>query len=172
MKEEITMDNLNDFKIMLTTGLWALMGALGWQGVLFLAWVLLMALDYASGWLVAKKTKTWKSEKARDGIMHKGGMVLVVMAAGLADMVLGVAWEQLGLMDVEWPWLVLALVLMWYCLTEIGSILENAGKMGAPVPEWFAATLDAGLHIVDSKGEEVADLIAQDKREQEGIENG
>ena len=166
------MDNLNDFKIMLTTGLWALMGALGWQGVLFLAWVLLMALDYASGWLVAKKTKTWKSEKARDGIMHKGGMVLVVAAAGLADAVLWVAWEQIGLMNVTWPWLVLALTLVWYCLTEIGSILENAGKMGAPVPEWFAATLDAGLHIVDSKGEEVADLIAKDKREQEGVENG
>lgn len=166
------MDNLNDFKIMLTTGLWALVGLLGWQGVLLLAWVGLMLLDYLSGTWAAKCQGNWNSATARDGVMHKGGMVLVVMAAGLADMVLGVAWEQLGLMDVEWPWLVLALVLMWYCLTEIGSILENAGKMGAPVPEWFAATLDAGLHIVDSKGEEVADLIAKDKREQEGVENG
>lgn len=161
------MDNLNEFKLALTGAVWALLGALGWQGVLLLAWVLLMCLDYASGWMAAKKTRTWKSEKARDGIMHKGGMVLVVAAAGLADAVLWVAWEQVGLMNVEWPWLVLALTLIWYCLTEIGSILENAGKMGAPVPEWFAATLDAGLHIVDSKGEEVAGLIAQ-----EGSENG
>lgn len=166
------MDNLNEAKIAIVGALWALFGVLGWQGVLLLAWVLLMMMDYASGWLVAKKTKTWKSEKARDGIMHKGGMVLVVAAAGLADAVLWVAWEQIGLMNVEWPWLVLALTLVWYCLTEIGSILENAGKMGAPVPEWFAATLDAGLHIVDSKGEEVADLIAQEKREQEGVKNG
>ena len=166
------MDNLNEAKIMLTGAVLAVVGLIGWQGVLVLAWVLLMCLDYASGWMAAKKTKTWKSEKARDGIMHKGGMVLVVAAAGLADAVLWVAWEQIGLMNVEWPWLVLALTLVWYCLTEIGSILENAGKMGAPVPEWFAATLDAGLHIVDSKGEEVADLIAQEKREQEGVENG
>lgn len=166
------MDNLNDFKIMLTTGLWALVGVLGWQGVLLLAWVGLMLLDYISGTWAAKRMGNWSSSAARDGVMHKGGMVLVVMAAGLADLVLGVAWEQIGLTDAGWPWLVMALVLMWYCLTEIGSILENAGKMGAPVPEWFAATLDAGLHIVDSKGEEVADLIAKDKREQEGIENG
>ena len=166
------MDNLNEAKIMLTGAVLAVVGLIGWQGVLVLAWVLLMCLDYASGWMAAKKTKTWKSETARDGIMHKGGMVLVVAAAGLADAVLWVAWEQIGLMNVEWPWLVLALTLVWYCLTEIGSILENAGKMGAPVPEWFAATLDAGLHIVDSKGEEVADLIAKEKREQEGIGNG
>lgn len=166
------MDNLNDFKIMLTGALWAFIGLIGWQGVLLLAWVLLMFLDYASGWAAAKKTKTWKSEKARDGIMHKGGMVLVVFAAGLTDWVLSVAWEQIGVFTGEWPWLLMVLTVVWYCLTEVGSILENAGKMGAPIPEWFAAALDAGLKVVDSKGEEVADLIAQDKREQEGIENG
>ena len=166
------MDNLNEPKIVLTSLLWALLGALGWQGVLLLGWVILMFLDYASGWLAAKKTGTWKSEKARDGIMHKGGMVLVVAAAGLTDLILGVAWEQMGLIDMEWPYLVLALVLMWYCLTEVGSILENAGKMGAPVPEWFASTLDAGLHIVDNKGAEVGDLITQGRRGQEGVDNG
>ena len=166
------MDNLNEIKIALTAGLTAALGLLGWQGVLLLGWVLLMCLDYASGWMAAKKTKTWKSEKARDGIMHKGGMVLVVMAAGLADLVLGAAWEELDLMAFEWPYLILALVLMWYCLTEVGSILENAGKMGAPIPEWFAAALDAGLHIVEQQGGEIADKINADKREQEGIENG
>ena len=166
------MDNLNEFKIMLTGALMALVGLLGWQGMLLLSWVLLMGVDYASGWLAAKKTKTWKSEKARDGVMHKGGMVLVVLASALTDLVLWVAWEHIGMFTAEWPWLLMALTVAWYCLTEIGSILENAGKMGAPVPAWFAATLDAGLQIVDSKGEAVADLLAQDKREREGTENG
>lgn len=166
------MDNLNDFKIMLTAGITALMGLMGWQGVLLLAWVVLMLVDYISGTWAAKRLGNWSSAAARDGVMHKGGMVLVVLAAGLTDLVLGAAWEHLGLLDFQWPWLVLALVLMWYCLTEVGSILENAGKMGAPVPEWFAATLDAGLHIVDQKGEQIADKIAEDKREQEGIEHG
>ena len=163
------MDNLNDFKIMLTAGITAVMGLLGWQGVLILGWVSLMLIDYISGSWAAKRQGNWNSKAARDGIMHKGGMILVVMAAGLTDVVLGAAWDQLG-MGFKWPFLILALVVMWYCLTEVGSILENAGKMGARVPEWFAATLDAGLHIVDSKGEEIADKIGQDKREQEGIE--
>lgn len=166
------MDNLNEFKIMLTAGITALMGLMGWQGVLLLAWVVLMLIDYISGTWAAKRLSNWSSAAARDGIMHKGGMVLVVLAAGLTDLVLGAAWERLGLLAFDWPYLVLTLVLMWYCLTEVGSILENAGKMGAPVPEWFASALDAGLHIVDQKGEEIADKIAQEKREQEGIENG
>ena len=166
------MDNLNEFKIALTAGIAAVMGLLGWQGVLLLGWVILMLFDYISGSLAAKRQGNWSSRATRDGVMHKGGMMLVVLAAGLTDLVLGTAWEHLGLFDFQWPWLVLALVLMWYCLTEIGSILENAGKMGAPIPGWFAAALDAGLHIVDSKGEEIAEKIAEEKREQERIENG
>lgn len=164
------MDNLNDFKIMLTAGITAVMGLLGWQGLLLLGWVVLMLVDYISGTMAARCLGNWSSKVAREGVMHKGGMMLVVIAAGIADLVLGAAWEQLGLMAFEWPYLILTLVLMWYCLTEIGSILENAGKMGAPVPKWFAATLDAGLHIVDQQGDQIADKIAGDKREQEGVE--
>lgn len=164
------MDNLNDFKIMLTAGITAVMGILGWQGVLLLGWVLLMLIDYISGSLAAKRLGNWSSKVARDGVMHKGGMMLVVLAAGLTDLVLSVAWDRLG-MPWNWHWLVLSLVLIWYCLTEAGSILENVGKMGAPIPGWFAAALDAGLHIVDQQGEEIADKIAQDKREQEGIDH-
>lgn len=165
------MDNLNEFKIALTAGITAVMGLLGWQGALMLGWIALMILDYLSGTLAAKHQGNWSSKVARDGVMHKGGMMLTVMAAALADLVLGAAWERLGL-GYEWPFLLLTLVLIWYCLTEVGSILENAGKMGAPVPKWFAAALDAGLHIVDREGEEIADKIGLDKREQEGIENG
>ena len=165
------MDNLNEFKIMLTAGITAVMGLLGWQGILVITWVVLMLADYISGSLAAKRAGDWNSRTARDGVMHKGGMMLVVLAAGLTDLVLGAAWDRLGL-AFDWPFLLLALVLIWYCLTEVGSILENAGKMGTPIPKWFTAALDAGLHIVDGKGDQIADQIAQDKREQEGVEDG
>ena len=36
----------------------------------------------------------------------------------------------------ELPTLVTPVVLLWYILTELGSITENAEKMGAPVPQW------------------------------------
>ena len=54
---------------------------LGWKGVMAVAWVVLMSLDYASGTFAARKEGTWKSSVAREGLWHKGGMVLVVMVA-------------------------------------------------------------------------------------------
>lgn len=163
------MGNLNEFKITLTAALFAAGSFLGWQGIMLLVWVALMLVDYLSGTLAAKASGSWSSRIAREGIMHKGGMVLVVLVAGLADLVLCAVCEQIPL-GIDWPVLVLPLVLMWYILTEIGSILENAGKLGAPVPKWFAAALDAGLHIVDQQGDQIADRMAEDKREEEGIE--
>ena len=165
------MDNLNELKVGLTAAVFAVCSFLGWQGVLLIAWVVLMGLDYASGTWAAKRLGNWSSQVAREGVMHKGGMVLVVAAAGITDLVLWAACDKLPV-SWQWPVLVLPLVLVWYILTEIGSILENAGKMGAPIPGWFAAALDAGLHIVDQQGEEIVDKIDQDKREQEGIEEG
>ena len=71
-----------------------------------------------------------------------------------------------------WPFLWMTLVEIWYCFTEAGSILENCVKMGVSVPKWFLAAISAGTAVMDQKGEEVADLIAEAKKEQEGIENG
>lgn len=163
--------SLNEFKIALTAGFWAVIGFLGWHGVALVAWVILMLIDYASGTLAAKHQKSWNSETARNGVMHKGGMVLVVAAAGITDLVLYAVCEKLP-MTWDWPFALVLLVLVWYILTEVGSILENAGKMGAPIPEWFTAVLDAGLKTVDTQGAEIAGKIRQDKAEQEGIENG
>ena len=59
----------------------ALTALLGWQGVMAVAWVILMLMDYLSGSLAARKTGTWKSSIAREGFLHKGGMILVVLVA-------------------------------------------------------------------------------------------
>ena len=40
--------------------------------------------------------------------------------------------------------LVLPVVLVWYIFTELGSIAENAAKMGAPVPAWLVRLLAEG----------------------------
>ena len=52
--------------------------------------------------------------------------------------------------------LILPVVLVWYILTELGSILENAAAMGAPVPEFLTKLLAAAREKVeDATGEDM-----------------
>ncbi len=50
--------------------------------------------------------------------------------------------------------LIMPLVLAWYIITELGSILENAVKMGAKVPQWLIKLLKASANIVEAAGEQ------------------
>ena len=126
---------------------------LGWQGIMAVVWVALMALDYATGTLAACYAGQWCSRTAREGLWHKGGMIVVVIVAAIADIVVTVLCVNLPV-SFEWPVIVLPLVLAWYILTELGSILENALKMGAPVPEWLIGSLKTGLKLVDEAGKQ------------------
>ena len=113
--------------------------AFGWLGWLVLAWVACMAVDWLSGSSAAMQAGRWSSARARSGIWHKAGMIVVVIVAGL---------------PVEYTVLLLPMVLVWYILTELGSILENAAAMGAPVPEFLIRILaNAKDTVEDAAGE-------------------
>lgn len=126
---------------------------LGWKGVLLLGWVLVMALDYLTGTMAACKDHQWSSTTAREGLWHKGGMIAVVLTAGITDWFLLLLAQYLPL-GLTWPGLVMPLVAAWYILTELGSILENAVKMGANVPKWLVKLLKASAELVSQAGEE------------------
>ena len=141
-------ENLVTMKTAVAAFLTAMGGFLGWKGVMLVAWVAVMGLDYLSGTMAACKAGDWSSAVAREGLWHKGAMILVVTVAAIADavMVLMVEYVPIGL---QWPGLLLPLVLAWYILTELGSILENAVEMGANVPGWLVALLKTGVKLVD-----------------------
>ena len=145
-------DNLTAIKAAIAAFFTAASAFLGWQGVMFFVWVAAMLLDYLSGSIAACMDGEWSSKVAREGLKHKGGMILVVAVAGLADITLSVVCDHLPV-DMVWPVLVLPLVLAWYILTELGSILENAVKMGAPIPSWLGKLLQAGLKAIDNKAD-------------------
>ena len=127
---------------------------LGWKGLMLLTWVLLMALDWISGTFAAMKNGEWCSQKSREGAWHKGGAVLVVIVAVIADLIMLVICGNIPVLEIHWPNIILPLVLAWYILTELGSILENAIKLGANPPAWLTKILKASLEVVDSVGEE------------------
>ena len=147
-------DNLMEIKVAIAAFFTAMSAFLGWQGILAVIWFAVMLLDYLSGSLAAWLAGEWCSAVAREGIRHKMGMFLVVIVAGVTDITLGLICEPLPV-DFAWPVLILPLVFAWYILTELGSILENAVKMGAPIPDWLMKTLTVGLKAINAKGEDI-----------------
>lgn len=119
--------------------------AFGWLGWLIVGWVGCVALDFITGCAAACKAGEWSSAVARAGIWHKAGMIVVVIVAGVAD---SVASVMLGNLPVVLPFdyevLILPVILLWYIFTELGSVAENAIKMGADVPDALVALLKAG----------------------------
>lgn len=146
-------ENMFATKAAIVAGCTALGALLGWKGVMLLAWVLVMAIDYLTGTLCACKAGEWSSAVAREGLWHKGGMIAVVLVAVIADwiMVVVAAYIPIG---IQWPGIILPLVLAWYILTELGSILENAVKMGTNVPAWLVKLLKASANLVEAAGEQ------------------
>lgn len=145
-------DNLMTFKAGIAAFFTALGAFLGWQGIMAMVWVAAMALDYITGTAAACYAGEWSSKTAREGLWHKGGMIVVVIVAAIADGIMAVICANIPI-GIEWPVLVLPLVLAWYIITELGSILENAVKMGAVVPEWLVKLLKAGLDAVNDRAQ-------------------
>ncbi len=145
-------DNLTAAKTALVGLFGALAAFLGWKGVLAVIWFVCVVLDYISGSAAAMKEGQWHSKAAREGLWHKAGMLIVVTVSVVADLALGMACKNLHL-GFGWPDMLLPLVLVWYIITETGSILENAIKLGAKVPQWLAKLMKASLRAVDALGE-------------------
>lgn len=149
-------EKLNAAKGAATALVTALAAALGWKGALVVLWVAAMTLDYLSGTAAACKGGDWASAKAREGLWHKGGMLLVVLTAALTDVSVSMAVANLGFHS-QWSGLVLPLVLAWYIITELGSVLENAVKLGAKVPDWLIKLLRTGQQVLEEAGEKTGE---------------
>ena len=66
------------------------------------------------------------------------GVDVIAVAAGYLDIVMPVT-AFFGL-----------LVAVWYLLNELLSIIENAGRMGGPVPEWLRKYIAVLKEKIDS----------------------
>lgn len=149
------MEQINKIKAAVAAVLAALTALWGWFGWLVLLWVVCMAVDYITGTVAAMKNGEWSSKIAREGIFHKGGCVAVVLIAGLMDTGIGTILANLPEIHLPFEYTVLLcpLVLVWYILTEAGSIVENAGAMGAPVPAWLRKAIAAFKDKADGGAE-------------------
>ena len=134
-------------------GVIAFMTALwGWTGWAVVVWIACIFLDYLAGTFAAKKENNWSSAIAREGLWHKTGEIFAVLVAALSDIALKVIISGAGItIPFKIDALLTPIVLLWYILTEIGSIIENCGKLGAPVPKWFKQSVDKYKQAIDSQ---------------------
>ena len=111
----------------------------GWVGWLIMLWLAATALDYITGTCAAIYKRRWSSAAARQGLWHKLGSIFAVLVAALCDIALNVVGENLGLGIIrpDYRCITTPLVVVWYTFTELGSIVENAAAMGAPVPAFL-----------------------------------
>ena len=81
-------------------------------------------------------------------------MIVVVIVAAGADLLLATVLAHLPVIQlpVEFSGLICPVVLVWYIITELGSMAENAAEMGAPVPSWLLSLLEVAQDAVDSAG--------------------
>lgn len=111
---------------MVSTALGAIVGYLygGWTAMLN-ALLILVVIDFLTGWAAAWINGELRSMKGYIGIAKKVGIFLFVTVAHVIDGVLG---DMHFLRDA---------VIFFYMANELLSIIENAGKMGIPMPPAF-----------------------------------
>ena len=134
----------------------------GWCGWLWLLWVLCLVVDHFTGTAAACKAGEWCSETARTGIWSKLGSMVVVLVTAALDFVLGRVINSLHALPFTYTMLLGPIVLAWYILTELGSILENVGRLGSKTPpfltKWIAVlkkrTDEAGSAVVNTRDEQ------------------
>ena len=146
-------ENLFHIKAAIAAGCTALGAFLGWKGVMLVTWVIAMALDYLTGTFAALYNKTWSSAAARRGLWHKLGSIFGVLVAAMCDLVLRVVGDNFGfeLPLIGQSCLITPIVAAWYFFTELGSIVENAAAMGAPVPDFLKKLIARGKKTIDDK---------------------
>lgn len=104
--------------------------------------LLFMFFDYILGVLCGFKDKNLSSQIAFKGIARKVAILVIIAVSVLVDELVGTN----GLMR--------SLVIFFYVGLEGISILENASKLGAPVPERLK---DALIQLKDGNKKEIKD---------------
>ena len=151
------MEHINGFKAAVTAVIAALTALWGWFGWFVLIWVACMVIDYITGSCAAMRAGEWSSKMARDGLWHKAGCIVAVLVASILDAVIGYLLGNIGVaLPFTYTVLICPLVVAWYVLTELGSIIENAGKLGAPMPAFLRKAVAALKDAVDTTGEKLS----------------
>ena len=143
------------FLAALSTVLSSLPSLWGFFCSLVLASVVFIAVAFLPLSGAAVTPRSCSSSLPRACLWHKAGCIFAVLAAGILDAVVGYLLGNIEGLALPFTYTVIIcpLVVTWYLLMELGSILENVGKMGAPLPEFLKKMIAVLKATVDTAGE-------------------
>ena len=111
--------------------------------------VAVMLADYITGMAKAWSAGELCSRTGVKGIVKKVGYLMVV---GAADWLIRYGLAQAGI-EVQFSFLIAAMVIIWLIVNELISILENVAAMGGPVPAFLSKLLARLKNVVEKKAE-------------------
>lgn len=86
--------------------------------------LVIMCLDIATGVIKAAKGGKFASKNLREGLVHKAGYLIVIIICYQADVLI-----------FDGQLITRTAAVVFYIAVEIGSIIENLGEMGVPIPK-------------------------------------
>ena len=119
----------------------------------------LILVDMLSGVVYAIMQKNLSSTELRNGIMRKVFIFLAIFIALKVDMCL---LDLSGKTPTFWgiSLSIRTLVVIWFCIEELISLLENLANIGVPFPKWVKDVLVQVSDCVDkSTPREIIDWI-------------
>lgn len=128
-----------------------------WQSLVLL--FVLMIIDYISGMLAAKKEALeypdnsqygWSSKKSIIGIYKKVGYLLTILVSTSIDYILFYFSQKIGWNMPTKPLFGL-LIILWFVINELLSILENTARMGVVLPNFLYKVLRDLKNNVENK---------------------
>ena len=133
-------------------------------GVLFpvlVIFIMMMIADQISGMMASKREALdhpgdpnygWSSTKWRKGIYKKFGYILTVLVGIVVDFIIFNVAAELGI-SISANTMFGLLCAVWLILNELLSIMENAGRLGAPLPDFLIHVLAVMKNKVEHQGE-------------------
>lgn len=146
-------------------GVLSMIGAwlFNWFGILLYVILILIGMmfaDYITGMMASKREAIdhpddpsygWNSAKGAIGIFKKVAYMFVILVALAVDYIIRKVAAEVGL-QISFKTIFGLMVAVWYLLNEMLSIIENAGRMGAPVPDWLTRYISVLKNKIDDKG--------------------
>lgn len=112
--------------------------------------IVVMAIDYISGMISAKKSGELSSRLGIMGIAKKVGYLALVAVGMVVDYLISSALVHVGI-NIQINYCFAMIIVIWLIVNELIPILENLGEIGVPIPEFLRKSIHKIKDGVESK---------------------